>query len=417
MTMPDLDDRLRAAVRDGARAPQMPDVMDRVVQKRAHRRAVRRAQMTAAGVAAVIAIAAGSIAALTGGESDDTTRIAAPPGPSSAPKAYVYGAAGQRSNARVHRVALDLDEGYVRGPLLVQDGVITAAAYDRAGDSFTVPPSRIIRFTLEGHVVDRVDLKGEILSLASGEGARWALTRDKEVLAPPDPEFRVKRIAVDGAVLSNAVPRGEEPAGDIFAGGGAVWLPVKDGVLRFDPSSGAFAEKVPLSTPADHRALAVVGKTAAVTDGTSIPQLNTAGGVFPNPDVPLLPPGFRFVSVVGNGSGGVALALADSGTRFALVSLAFERSTASVQEAASAGIEPHRLRVIGDRVWIDGVNGRPALGRVGIRLGTSSSNPDDDLRVERRIVVNAGDVSLSPVDGRTVVFTEGGSIYRARVPE
>ena len=138
------------------------------------------------------------------------------------------------------------DAGYVRPPLLPSGDTVAVAAYDRTETGFTVPPSRIVRVaTSDGGVRDRVDLEGEIVALADGEGARWALTRDQVVKGPADPRFRVKRIAGDGTVASHPVPPGEEPSGTIAAGGGGVWLPVRDGVLRFDLMTGAFASEDP----------------------------------------------------------------------------------------------------------------------------------------------------------------------------
>ena len=42
-------------------------------------------------------------------------------------------------------IALDADQGYVRGPLVVSGSTLSLAAYDHDGDSFTYPPSRIVQ--------------------------------------------------------------------------------------------------------------------------------------------------------------------------------------------------------------------------------------------------------------------------------
>ena len=66
--------------------------------------------------------------------------------------------------------------------------LVSVAAYEKrsASGGFDFPPSRIVRFdpeTLE--VVDRVDLKAEILSVADGaDGVRWAITRNKDPDGP-----------------------------------------------------------------------------------------------------------------------------------------------------------------------------------------------------------------------------------------
>ena len=104
----------------------------------------------------------------------------------------------------------------------------------------------------DGRIRDRVDLEGEIVALADGEGARWALTRDQVVDGPTDPRFRVKRSpATERLRRTRFRPAKSRPARS-SAGGGAVWVPVRDGVLRYDLTTGAFAAKIPLA-PAERR--------------------------------------------------------------------------------------------------------------------------------------------------------------------
>jgi hypothetical protein len=149
---------------------------------------------------------------------------------------------------------------------------VSVAAYERTEDGFTYPPSGVARISVvNGELDDRVDLQGEIVALVEGEGARWALVRDKVVA--DGPRFRVKRIAGDGTVVSHPVPAGEEPNGQIVAGGGGIWVPVQDGVLRFDLITGAFAGKVPLATGEPH-AITVGGKAAYVSDGPAVLRLD-----------------------------------------------------------------------------------------------------------------------------------------------
>src|SRR5262245_65827114 len=115
------------------------------------------------------------------------------------------------------------DEGYLTSPLHAGGTTVALAAYERTDGGYSFPPSHVVRVQANGRVVDRIDLQGEILELAEGEGARWALTHDKEVIGPQDPEFRIKRIGPDGSVVSNPVPPGDVPTGDLVAGGGGVW--------------------------------------------------------------------------------------------------------------------------------------------------------------------------------------------------
>ena len=163
-------------------------------------------------------------------------------------------------------IALDPDQGYVRGPLVVSGSTLALAAYDHDGATFTYPPSRIVRvdtgtFREEG----RTDLKAEILSIADGDGARWVVTRNP---APANglPDAFLKRIGADGAVVSKLLPAGSDPVGDVAVGAGSVWIPVRDGVLRYDTATGQFVAKTALAA-ADTRAVAVANGTVSVTDG------------------------------------------------------------------------------------------------------------------------------------------------------
>ena len=62
----------------------------------------------------------------------------------------------------------------MRGPLLAAGDLVTATAYTPSGNTFTFPPSAIVRFTAgSGQVADRVDLQGEIEAMSDGEGARF----------------------------------------------------------------------------------------------------------------------------------------------------------------------------------------------------------------------------------------------------
>ena len=68
---------------------------------------------------------------------------------------------------------------------MLQSGEYVAlAAYDRDGTGFKVPPSHLVRIDAAGRVLDQVELQGEILSLADGEGARWVVTHDADNVAP-----------------------------------------------------------------------------------------------------------------------------------------------------------------------------------------------------------------------------------------
>jgi hypothetical protein len=302
--------------------------------------------------------------------------------------------------ASVHFVALDPDEGYVRGPLLVQADIVTAAAYDRAGDSYTVPPSRIIRFTLDGHVVDRIDLQGAIVSLASGEGARWALTHDKEVNGPQDPEFRVKRVAADGRVSSNPVPPGEQPNGDIVAAGGSVWVPVTDGVLRFDVTTGAFAGKIPLDVSAE-RAVALLGKFAYVTDGRVLRRLDAGSDTAEVAPGSTAPDGLEYVDIApGVGTSSWAMGRGTPGTFVWQVGVCCGVDGVT---ATSPSPGSRSFVTVGDVNWIEGeLDGHPTLLRF----------PEPPVDLETARTANVADARFTPVDDHTALLVSKGHVYR-----
>jgi hypothetical protein len=106
------------------------------------------------------------------------------------------------------------------------------AAYDHAGDSFTYR-RRIVRLDDRTfHEDGRTDLKAEILAVADGEGAMGRDTQPETNERAPD--AFLKRIGADGAVSSKLLPFGSDPVGDVAVGAGAVWVPLRDGVLRYD---------------------------------------------------------------------------------------------------------------------------------------------------------------------------------------
>ncbi|MDT0271072.1 hypothetical protein RM844_32865, partial [Streptomyces sp. DSM 44915] len=121
----------------------------------------------------------------------------------------------------------------------------------------------------------RTDLKAEILSIADGEGARWVVTRNQKP-ANGLPDTFVKRIGADGTVTSKLLPFGTDPVGAIVAGGGNVWIPVRDGVLRVDPATASVVEHVGLA-PSDARGVVVSRGVAWATDGDTVRVLDANG--------------------------------------------------------------------------------------------------------------------------------------------
>jgi hypothetical protein len=296
------------------------------------------------------------------------------------------------------------DEGYVTSPVLATGSTVALASYERSGSGYTFPPSHVVRVQSGGRVLDRTDLQGEILDLADGEGARWALTHDKEVIGPQDPEFRVKRIGPDGTVASNPVPPGDVPAGDLVAAGGGVWLPVRDGVLRFDPVTGALAARIPLATPADRRGIANLGKFVAVTDGSSVLRLDPATDT--TGSAPVTGVGDDdLIDLEGNANTMFLIGQpTDGGSRvLSVVSLPGETR----QLRLPADLEDPTLESANGIVWIEG---QRESATVAMLLGA------EPAEVARTVTLGGSkDVAFTFLDRTRVVILADGRLHRARV--
>ena len=133
--MPTVDERLHQLFSDAAVEPTANgDVLGRVARKR-HQRATRRVARNVGAVVVVLLVLAGSLAWLTAdGDTEPAGEYAA------------------------------------------------LAAYNRDGTGFKVP-SHVVRIDASGRVLDEVELQGEVLSLADGDGARWVVTHDADNVA------------------------------------------------------------------------------------------------------------------------------------------------------------------------------------------------------------------------------------------
>lgn len=217
--MPVDEQRLEDALRDAA--PQVPgvDAFERVAAKRAHRRRMRTARRSGlAALGAVVVV--GSV--LLVARDPDPSRVSTPPAataPGTTP------------------VAPEGVTGYLRGPLTMSGDLVSVAAYERRAPDggFDFPPSRIVRFDPDTFaVVDRVDLRAEILSVADGaDGARWAITRNKDPDGPVMAGTFLKRVAPDGTVDSFPLPPGTEIAGDVVVEAQRVLVPTQSGALAY----------------------------------------------------------------------------------------------------------------------------------------------------------------------------------------
>ena len=291
-------------------------------------------------------------------------------------------------------IALDPDQGYVRGPLVVSSSTLSLAAYDHAGDSFTYPPSRIVRLDDRTfHEDGRTDLKAEILSIADGEGARWVVTRNPK---PTNglPDAFLKRIGADGAVSSKLLPFGSDPVGDVAVGAGAVWVPLRDGVLRYDAVTSQFVSKTSLA-PADRRAIAVVNGSVLVTDGNQIRTLE--GTNFSLGGFVLGNRGAEVIGLAGTGDTLWTLSSAPNGSRAMLVGVPPVRKTDLPVRFAPASVA-----AFDGRVWVEGtVNGSPAVVLI------------EGTAVRATVVLDEGrDASFAWVSPDTVLAVSGGTLLR-----
>ena len=275
--MPTDDPRLEQALHDAATAVTTSGVVTQVTRRRTQRRRNRRLAAGALAVVVLLVVGTATVFAARGRRFVSARRrvrcsaagwVITGDGP-------VDGDAGQAVTPT--RVMLDPDPApqILAPPVLVGPTALTVAVYDPGRKG--VARSHDLR--IDGAtVVDSVPfLATNVLSFAEGEGARWALTQNYVVTGGRVPDSFLKRIPASGDPLSTPLPPNSEPVGPIAALGGAVWVPVRDGVLHFD-TSGKYVNRISLPD-ATNRWIAQVGKLAYVTDGRTVRSLDASGGV------------------------------------------------------------------------------------------------------------------------------------------
>jgi len=385
------EDQLERSLRASAPYVSTVGVLDQVARKRRGRTRTRHAGIAVVTTMLVVATIAVAVIASDNGA---TTHIAAPADTLHARvlRGAVAAITPDSGALRaVTPVALDPDQGYVRGPLFVTGATLSFAAYDRDGSSFRFPPSRIVRVdSATAHEEGRVDLKAEVLSVADGEGARWALTRNP---APADglPDAFLKRITADGDVTSVLLPPGSVPVGRIVVGQGAVWIPLRDAVLRYDAATARFTTRYALACCAAARSVAVADQVVT-TDHGDLVALQGDGAV----------------SGISAGTSGVStIAAVTSTPSGGLVRLTVDPADGgrfSVgDERLPAGFAATALSSVGARTWVEGtVDGRPAVVLL------------DEQGVTRGAVVldAARDVSFAWVSRDTLLATADGQLVR-----
>lgn len=397
--MPTDDPRLEQALHDAAPPVATTDVLDQIARRRTRRRRTRR--VTTIALALVAALLVGTVALLATADDGSAPHVAAPPSRLEArvvADGVVIGDAGTIVTPK--RVALDQDPHLLSAPVLAGAQGLSIASYDDPGPD-GVALSHVVRVDGE-HVVDMVDLKAHVLSIAEGEGARWVLTQNLTPTGGTVPDAFLKRVTEPGTPQSAQLPQNADPVGPVAAVGGAVWVPVRDGVLQYD-TAGQYVRKITLPA-AGRRWVAQVGKFAYASDGHQIRSLPVTGDRVDTIDYGKDVLGLASVGNVSR----VLLAGSDTGTsRAAYVARADSDAPVMVSGSLPDGFVATGLAASSTRLWATGtVAGAPAIAL----LGNSS--------VAATVVLeNASPGAvLAWTDAHTVRGLSGGRLYDITLP-
>jgi hypothetical protein len=393
------DARLEQALHGAAPVVEHDGVLDRVASKRTRRRRNRRlATATSAAVAVALVVVT---AVFVTRDNGSAPHVAAPGAALSARVVTGDDATGDGRTVTPRPVTLDADPGVLVGPMSVGSTSLSVASHDRGTDG--APLTHVVR--IDGtHVIDVKDFKAEILSITEGEGARWALTRNPRAISRSTiPDAFLKRIGAVGDPVSITLPPGSDPVGPIAAVGGAVWVPLRDGVLQYDPADAHFVRRIALA-PADTREVAQVGKLAYVSDGGTLRQLDSFTGLGSD--------SIRFgPEILGLASAGfdgrVLLRNEQAGTEHARVAHADSDDPVRLTAVLPAGFLPDHLEASPTRFWVTGsVDGAPAIALL---------NSGDGVRATV-VVDTTGDTSLAWTDAHTVTAVTDGRMYTITLP-
>jgi hypothetical protein len=396
--VPTDDTRLEQALHDAAPDIDTFGVVAQVTHRRTRRRRNRRIAAGALSVVGLLIV--GTLTVLVTRDDGSSTQVAAPGARLQA--RVVDGGDAVNDGAGARRtptaVALDQDAHLLRSPVLVGATAFSVASYDGADGAAL---SHVVR--IEGsHVRDIVDFKARIVSIAEGEGARWALTQNLRATGGKVPDAFLKRIPATGDPTSTQLPPDADPVGPITAVGGAVWIPVRDGVLQYDPN-GTFVRKVTLAV-ASHRWVAQVGKLAYVTDGNQLRSLDVSGSTS---DTITYGPDILGLAAASFDSR-VLLAPEDGGLEHAHVArAAFRGGPVEVTASLPDGFVPNGLSASTTRVWATGtVDGAPAIALLS-----------DRGVVATVVLENASDgAALAWTSARTVRAVSDGKLFEITVP-
>jgi hypothetical protein len=396
--VPTDDPRLEQVLHDAAPTVTSTGVIEQVTHRRTRRRRNRRLAATA--LTLVLLLVVGTVTVLVTRDDGSSPHVASPGAHLQARVITGDAAVDDGAGTLVDptRVALDIDPHLLRAPVFVGTSALSVASYDPGPDGVAL--SHVVR--IEGaHVVDIVDFKAHILSITEGEGARWALTQNLRPTGGRVPDSFLKRIPATGDAVSTQLPLDSEPVGPIAAVGGAVWVPVRDGVLEYDPT-GAFVRKTQLPDTTN-RWIAQVGKFAYATDGNHLRALAVAGA---SGDTITFGPEILGLAAAGF-DGRVLLAPEGGGLEHARVARATSGSPVQVTAVLPGGFVPNGLAASTTRAWATGtVEGAPAIALLG------------DHGVQATVVLeNASDgAALAWTSAHTVRVVSGGVLSDLTVP-
>jgi hypothetical protein len=381
---------------DAAPSVGTSGVVAQVTRRRTRRRRNRRLGAVALTLVALLVVGTVTVA-LTRDDHDRSTQVVSP-GASLRARIVEGGAAvdtGAGTTRAPTQVVLDQDPHLMRAPVLAGSNGLSIASYEPGVEGVT--PSYVVR--VEGaHVADVVDLKARVLSIAEGEGARWIVTQNHGLTGGTVPDAFLKRVSGSGTPPSVPLPPNADPVGPVAAVGGAVWVPVRDGVLQFD-TTGKYVRKEKLAD-ADHRWVAQVGKFAAVTDGRTLRTLDVSGpnevtDTYESPIIGLASAGFD----------SRVLLASDAGT--ATIRRAAGGATTGATTTLPDGFLATGLAASPSRIWATGtVDGAPAivlLGDRGVRATVVLENASDGA-------------TLAWTDDHTVRAISDGKLYDIAIP-
>lgn len=315
------------------------------------------------------------------------------------------------TRAATEPIPLTPDPGYLPGPLLTGAGQVVTAAYDRTGATYDEFPSRVVATDPEsGAVAVRASLEGTVLALGDGEGALWAVTRDRSI-DDDQVEHRVKRIGAGaGAPETMPIPPGHVPAGDIVVRGGRVWVPVHDGVLAYDAATGELIQTIRLPAQA-RRGVAVLGDAVYLTHDRTLTRID-ADGTTGDP----IETGAAEVLIDLVATDDAAWALTSGG---GLVRIDPESATIEGHSALPPGMDRAELGTTGGEVWAKGVADlapAPDATTPSVAVEPVAVLLDGTGIATTLVLAGAVDVDLAVTTPGELVFTSGGDLFRVALP-